>query len=210
MVVNAFVSGLIAILTGYFLGSFPSAYLFTRWITGKDIRKLGGGNIGGLNTFKEAGILPAIAVAVFDVGKGALAVAITHYTMHLDKPYVLMSALGAVMGHNWMPWLKFSGGKGMGATVGTLVLILPVYGYTKELAIFAAFIAMPLLITRNIALSNGIGLLALPFIAWLSMHSGTMVVWSIALGLIIAVKFTPTALAALQKNPNIKDYIKGS
>jgi glycerol-3-phosphate acyltransferase PlsY len=130
--------------------------------------------------------------------------------LHLDKPYVLMSALGAVMGHNWMPWLKFSGGKGMSATIGAMVVILPVYGYLKEMAIFAGFIVAPLVFTRNIALSNGVGLLALPFIAWLSMRSGLMVVWSIVLGLLIAAKFAPTALEALRRNPNVNNYIKGS
>ena len=36
------VSGVIAVVLGYLLGSIPTAYLATRLATGKDIRRLGG------------------------------------------------------------------------------------------------------------------------------------------------------------------------
>lgn len=210
MIGNAFLSVAIALLLGYVLGSIPSAYLITRLATGKDIRRLGGGNVGGLNTFKEVGVLPAIGVILVDVGKGTAAVAIAHSILHLDQPYVLVTGLAAIVGHNWMAWLRFSGGKGMGTAVGAVLFLLPVYGYAWGLLIFAVMVVVPLAITRNVALSNGIGLLALPFIAWLNMHSGAFVLWSVGLGLIITLKFAPTALAALRQNPDVKSYIKGS
>ena len=114
MIVNEFVTGITVLLIGYLLGSIPSAYIFTRMKTGKDIRQMGGGNVGGYNTFKEAGILPAVGVAIVDLGKGAAAVAIAHWLLDLPMFFVLLAGLAAVMGHNWMVWLKFSGGKGMG------------------------------------------------------------------------------------------------
>ena len=210
MIVNEFFTVLIVIIIGYFLGSLPTAYIATRLKTGKDIRKLGGGNVGGLNTLKEVGLIPAIIVTLIDIAKGATVVAITHWGLNLDKPYVLIAATAAVIGHNWMVWLKFSGGKGMGASIGALLIIMPVYGYALGLGIFLAIVVIPLLLTRNIALSMGIGLLTLPFIFWLSgTHSGMLVIWSVVIGLIIAAKFTPTALRALSKTKNVKDFIKG-
>ena len=210
MIVNEFVTVLVVFIIGYFLGSIPTAYIATRLKTGKDIRKLGGGNVGGLNTFKEVGLVPAIIVTLVDIGKGAAVVAIAHWGLHLDKPYVLIAAIAAVIGHNWMVWLKFSGGKGMGASIGALLIIMPIYGYALGLGIFLAIVVIPLLLTRNIALSMGIGLLALPFIFWLSgPHSGMLIIWSVVIGLIIAVKFLPTALRALSKTKGVKDFIKG-
>jgi glycerol-3-phosphate acyltransferase PlsY len=209
MIVNDFVTGLVALLIGYALGSIPTAYLLTKWKTGKDIRKLGGGNVGGLNTFKEVGIWAAIAVTLIDIGKGAATVAITYYALNMDKPFVLIAAIGAVLGHNWMPWLKFSGGKGMGATVGALVMIMPIYGYLMELAIFAGIVVLPLLLTRNVALSMGLGLVALPFLGWLSIHSGLFVVWSLVVGIIIAIKFASTGITVIAQSTSIKDFIKG-
>lgn len=210
MIQNPFITGLVSLLIGYLLGSIPTAYLVTKWKTGKDIRKLGGGNVGGLNTFKEVGVLPAIIVTIVDLGKGAATVAVTRYALNLDEVYVLISVTGAVMGHNWMPWLKFSGGKGMGADIGALFVILTTYGYLKELWIFLGIVLVPLLATRNVALSMGIGLVALPFLGWLSMHSGLFVVWSVVTGLVIAAKFAPTAFAAIARSKNLKDFIKGS
>ena len=211
MIVNEFLTVLIVIIIGYFLGSIPTAYLVTRLKTGKDIRKLGGGNVGGLNTFKEVGLVPAVIVTLIDISKGAAVVAITHWALHLDRPYILLAAIATIIGHNWMVWLKFNGGKGMGASIGVLVIIMPIYGYSLGLAIFSVIVAIPLLLTSNIALSMGLGLLSLPFIFWLGgTHSGMLVIWSVVMGLIIAAKFTPTALRALAKTKNIKDFIKGS
>jgi acyl phosphate:glycerol-3-phosphate acyltransferase len=210
MIVNEFLTILIVLVIGYLLGSIPTAYIATRLKTGKDIRKLGGGNVGGLNTFKEVGLTLAIIVTLIDIAKGAAIVAITHWGLNLDKPYVLIGAVAAVIGHNWMVWLKFSGGKGMGASIGALVIIMPIYGYSIGLAIFAAIVVIPLALTRNVALSMGLGLAALPFIFWLSgPHSGMLVIWSLVLALIIAGKFLPTALKALAKTTGVKDFIKG-
>jgi glycerol-3-phosphate acyltransferase PlsY len=211
MIVNEFLTVLIVIIIGYFLGSIPTAYLVTSLKTGKDIRKLGGGNVGGLNTFKEVGLVPAVIVTLIDISKGAAVVAITHWALRLDRPYVLLAAIATIIGHNWMVWLKFNGGKGMGASIGVLVIIMPIYGYSLGLAIFSVIVAIPLLLTSNIALSMGLGLLSLPFIFWLGgTHSGMLVIWSVVIGLIIAGKFTPTALRALAKTKNIKDFIKGN
>ena len=210
MIVNLFISILVVIIIGYFIGSIPTAYIVTRLKTGKDIRKLGGGNVGGLNTYKEVGTVPALIVMFIDIGKGASVAAISLWTLHLNEPYILLAIAAAVVGHSWMVWLKFNGGKGMGVVVGSLLIIMPVYGYTKELGIIIAIVVILFLLTRNVALSLGMGLMALPFLFWLSgTHSGLLVIWYIVIAVIAAAKFTPTALKALSKNKNIKDYIKG-
>jgi len=213
MIGNAFLTGIIASVIGYLLGSIPTAYLFTRWKTGKDIRKLGGGNVGALNTFKSVSKMLAVVVIVIDLAKGAAAALVTYYALRFNQPYVLLACLAAVAGHNWMVWLKFTGGKGMGTTIGTMAVTMPVYHYYWQLVIFLGALVIVLLVTRNIALSSSIALLCLPFIIWLyppRTSQGLMVIWSVLLGLIILIKFTPTMLRALSKDPNMKHYIKGS
>ncbi|MBL7125355.1 MAG: glycerol-3-phosphate acyltransferase, partial [Dehalococcoidales bacterium] len=107
------INGIIAVVLGYLLGSIPSAYIATRVATGKDVRQLGGGNVGGLNVYREVGAVPALAAGIADVGKGAAAVAIAQWLLDVSLPFILLTALAAVAGHNWMVFLKFSGGKGM-------------------------------------------------------------------------------------------------
>ena len=204
---NEFVIGIIAIVIGYLLGSIPSAYLATRLVTGKDIRQLGGGNVGGLNVFREVGPWPALVAGIIDLGKGAASVSIAFWGLQLPTLFVLLVGLASVIGHNWMVFLKFRGGKGMAATFGALAVLLPAYGYWEWILIFIGIILIPWVITRNVALSMGIGLFSLPFITWLGMHSGISIIMSIILGLVILVKFIPTASAAMAKSEGRRDFI---
>ncbi len=194
-----------AIIIGYLLGSIPAAYIATRLATGKDIRQMGGGNVGGLNVHREVGTWPGFAVGIADLSKGAAAVAIAYWLLDLSPVFVLLTGLAAVIGHNWMVWLKFSGGRGMGVTIGTLAILLPVYGYWPGLLIFIGIILIPYIITHNIALSLCIALVALPFITWLGMNSGTGTIMAVVLGLVIGIKFLPTARATWAKAESKKD-----
>jgi glycerol-3-phosphate acyltransferase PlsY len=153
------------------------------------------------------GFIPAAVVAIVDLVKGAAAVAIAQWLLDVSVPFVLAAALASVVGHNWMVWLKFRGGKGMGAAIGSLIVLLPIYGYPLGLAFFFVAVLIPFIITRNVALSMGVGLLALPFIAWLGMHSAPFIIFSVALGLIILVKFIPTAMRTLARTKSAKGFV---
>ena len=93
------VNGFIALIIAYLLGSIPAAYIVTRLATGKDIRQLGGGNVGARNVFREVGRGAGIAVGIFDVGKGAAAVAIAHWLLDAPELFVLGAGLVVVAGH---------------------------------------------------------------------------------------------------------------
>jgi glycerol-3-phosphate acyltransferase PlsY len=199
--------GIIAVVLGYLLGSIPTAYIATRLARGEDVRRLGGGNVGGLNVYREVGLLPAVVVSIVDLGKGAAAVAIAYWLLEVSLPFVLAAAVAAVVGHNWMLFLKFSGGKGMGPAIGGLFVLLPLYGYPLGFAFFFAVVLIVIIITRNVALSMGVGLLSLPFIAWLGMKSAPFIIYSVVLGLIILGKFIPTAIAAAARSRSLRGFI---
>ena len=199
--------GIIGIVIGYLLGSIPSAYIATRRAKGKDIRQVGSGNVGGLNVYRQIGTKAAAVVAIVDIGKGSAAVAVAYWLLDLSQPFVLAAGLAAVIGHMWMVWLKFSGGKGIGTTVGVLSAMMPLLGgYWPELLIFFVIIVIPLLITHNVALSTFIALACLPIIMWLGRPPGSFIVWSIVLGILIGIKYLPTARAAWAKAENKRDF----
>lgn len=56
MIASDIFNGIVSIATGYLLGSIPSAYNFTRVAKNQDIRQMGGGNVGGLNVYREVGL----------------------------------------------------------------------------------------------------------------------------------------------------------
>ncbi len=186
------VNGVIALIVAYLLGSIPSAYIITRLATGKDIRRLGGGNVGARNVFHEVGLWAAIIVSVFDIGKGAAAVAIASWLLGAPQLFVLVAGLAAVAGHMWSIYLKFTGGNGLATTLGVLSVLMP-----WELLIVIALILIFTVITRNVVLSVNISLLSVPVSAWFLEKSGPFVVFSVVLLLILVLNFLPTFRAAL-------------
>ena len=194
MIVNDIVTGIIAVIIAYLLGSIPSAYIITRLATGKDIRRLGGGNVGARNVLHEVGLWAAIIVGVFDVGKGAAAVAIASWLLGAPQLFVLAAGLAAVAGHMWSIYLKFTGGNGLAATIGVLSVLM-----TRELLIVIALILVFIVITRNPVLSVNISLLSVPVSAWFLEKSGPFVAFSVVLLLILVLNFLPTFRAALVK-----------
>ncbi len=189
------VNGVIAVIIAYLLGSIPSAYIATRLATGKDIRRLGGGNVGAQNVLREVGLGPAIAVGIFDMGKGAAAVAIAQWLSGALSIYVLAAGLAVVTGHMWSIYLKFTGGNGLATSIGVLSVLM-----TRELLIVLAVTLVFIVITHNPVLSVNIGLLSVPVSArFLEEPWLPYVVFSIVLALILVLHFLPTARAALVK-----------
>lgn len=95
----------------------------------------------------------------------------------------------------------------MGPAMGALFVLMPLYGYWQGLLIFLGIILIPVIITRNVALSMGTALLFLPLIIWLNTKSGTTTIMVVILGLVMAMKFLPTARVAWAKAEVKKDFI---
>jgi glycerol-3-phosphate acyltransferase PlsY len=192
------VNEIIAVVLGYLLGSIPSAYIVTRLATGKDIRKLGSGNVGGNNVFREVGLKVAIPVAIFDVGKGTAAVSIAHWLLrvplHEPQLFILLAGIAAVAGHMWSAYLKFTGGNGLSATIGVLAIVMP-----WELLIVIALLLVLTAITHNLVLSVNISLLSVPISAWFLEKEWLYVGFSIVVMIMLVLNFIPTARAALVK-----------
>ena len=196
MIVNEIITGFIAVIIAYLLGSISFAYIFTRLATGKDVRQLGGGNAGARNVFREVGLRVSIPVAIFDVGKGTAAVVIASWLLGVPfrEPhiFVLLAGIAAVAGHMWPIYLKFTGGNGLSATIGVLAIVMPL-----QLLIVLALMFILTAITHNPVLSLNISLLSLPVTGWFPRKSWLFVAFSIILLVIMILNFLPTARAAL-------------
>ena len=197
MLVNEIITGSIAVIIAYLLGSISFAYIFTRLATGKDVRQLGGGNAGARNVFREVGLRVSIPVAIFDVGKGTAAVVIASWLLGVPfrEPhlFVLLAGIAAVAGHMWPIYLKFTGGNGLSATIGVLAIVMPL-----QLLIVLALMFILTAIIHNPVLSLNISLLSLPVTGWfLGGKQWLFVAFSIILLVIMILNFLPTARAAL-------------
>ena len=198
MVLPEVIAGFVSIIIAYLLGSINSAYIVTRLVTGKDIRQLGGGNAGGRNVFREVGLVAAIPVVIFDMGKGVASVAIAHWFVNVPlfemHPFVLLAGTAAVAGHMWSVYLKFTGGNGLAAAIGVLAMIMP-----RELLIVLAIMIVLTVFTHNPVLSLNISLLSMPVSTWFLEKLWLPVGFSIVLIVIMVLNFIPTARDALAK-----------
>ncbi|GIW28628.1 MAG: glycerol-3-phosphate acyltransferase [Meiothermus sp.] len=112
------------LLLAYLFGAIPAGAWVAR-LYGIDIQKVGSGNTGATNILRTLGAGPALVVAAFDVLKGGIAVWLARLVG--IEGYLLGGvALAAVLGHNYSVFLRFTGGKGVATSFGTLLFLDPV------------------------------------------------------------------------------------
>ena len=116
-----------AFLASYLVGSFPTAYLFVKWLKRVDVRTVGSGNVGATNVTRVAGLWAGLAVFLIDLSKGLIATRLIASWLLSEPPPDLRLACGvlAVLGHNFPIFLRFRGGKGVATTIGVLLGTMP-------------------------------------------------------------------------------------
>ena len=186
----------IAIIIGYLLGSFPSAYLAGRLRKGIDIREVGSRNMGAMNVYYEVGLVEAALVSLADLGKGVGAILLVRWLsgIPLISPFDFLTGLtgaAAVIGHVFPVFLKFRGGKGGATAIGILIFLIP----WAVPFLFIVF-AIALLITHNPTFSYSLLLIVFPFVAGFLYHDRrgeplALVFYSIGLGVFLGLQYIP-------------------
>lgn len=122
---------IIKTLLAYALGSLSGSLLLGR-LRQIDIRTMGSGNAGGTNAFRSVGKKFALAVAIIDIAKGAVAagviplIPLPGLTSTPGAPWqAVCCGFAAVLGHCYPLWHGFRGGKGAATTVGVLLVLQP-------------------------------------------------------------------------------------
>jgi glycerol-3-phosphate acyltransferase PlsY len=138
-------------LLAFLSGSIPFGLMIAR-SKGINIREHGSGNIGATNVLRVIGKKHGIACLLLDALKGFVPVAIAVNLVQITgKPPGLLhlgaldavalvlpaaaqfkgqlihvlTALAAVLGHNYSPWVNFRGGKGIATSAGVLLALMP-------------------------------------------------------------------------------------
>jgi len=144
-------SSILIIATAYLIGAMPSAYIVGRR-HGIDLRHTGDGNLGARNAYFVLGWKPAALVGLLDFGKGAFAAGLA--TVLSDENHLpYLAALAAALGHDFSIYIRFAGGQGMAAILGSILVLQP-----RETLLGMAAVALCLLILRNWDLSWAIGI----------------------------------------------------
>jgi len=166
------------LLGGYLLGSIPVAWLLTKWSTGQDLRRLGSGNVGVMNTALSAARWVGLLVFLCEIGKGVLAVSIPR-AMGEDEITISLLVVAVVAGTRWPVWLGLKGGRGNTAGLAALLLI----SWQALAFVLGIWVLVRLLLSSSFKATR-ITLFTLPSVTWAVTHSGWYALMGLGLALI--------------------------
>jgi glycerol-3-phosphate acyltransferase PlsY len=205
---GAGVIGIAAVLLGYLIGAIPFAYLITRLVSGKDIRRLGTGhtgrgNVGARNVYANVNKFAGVAVFRLDGANGAGAVALALWVLEVHPLFVLASGMAAVAGHIWPVYLRFVGGGGLATVVGVLSVLM-----LQEVATALPLFLVLAVATRNVVLSAVCGLAAIPLLLWYRGHVWWVVLYPTALYAVMLTHFLPNVVAEIRDAGDFKGLLR--
>src|SRR5256884_9724355 len=109
------------LVLSFAVGAIPFSYVAGRRARGVDLRRVGTGTVSGTSLYRVGGFGPVAAAGVLDVAKGAAGPGLA---MAAGHPALAAVAGGAaVVGHNWSPFLRGAGGRGISPPLGALLVL---------------------------------------------------------------------------------------
>jgi glycerol-3-phosphate acyltransferase PlsY len=169
------------VVASYLLGATPTAYLAGRLARGIDLREHGSKNLGATNVYRVLGWRWAIPVALIDIAKGAIPVALFGRWAAGGPLLAVGLGIAAVLGHVFSPFMRFKGGKGVATALGVFLALAPV----------AVLIAVPvwggsLWLTGYVSLASLVAAASFPVWVKLTAPGAVSAFWaSIALAVLI-------------------------
>lgn len=146
------------VFLAYLVGATPTSYLVGRAVHGIDLRDHGSGNLGATNVFRVLGWKSALPVAIVDIAKGALPVALFPlWDGAADPTWALAYGAAAIVGHVFSVFVRFKGGKGVATSAGVFTAVAP-WATLVALLVWALVVAT----TRIVSLGSLSAAVALP------------------------------------------------
>ena len=175
-------------LVAYLLGSIPASYIAAKLSRGIDLRQHGTGQVGAGNLWRLTSWKLGLPVGIFDLTKGLAMVWVAN-SLGLDIAQQLVVGLAVIIGHNWPVFLRFSGGRGIGTTIG-VILILPLLNDTTPWASvsFFAILIIGSLVMRSSPLPVLTGIASIPPVSWWFHDPLSVTLGYLAIFLTIVIK----------------------
>jgi glycerol-3-phosphate acyltransferase PlsY len=182
-------------LVAFLLGSVPFGLLIAK-ARGVDIRRHGSGNIGATNVLRVLGKKYGIPCLALDILKGfvptLLAINLIRFAGQpagMGIPALMawawqfpaegqftaqllqvVSGLCAILGHNYSPWVGFTGGKGIATSAGVVIALMP-----AAIVILVTLWLVVFLTTRYVSVASIAAVVVLPVLTlYGSWHHGRL------------------------------------
>jgi glycerol-3-phosphate acyltransferase PlsY len=140
---------------------------------------------------------------ILDVAKGLLPVLVA---ARFDAPgaeplHAIAAAAGAILGHLFSPYLKFSGGKGIATSAGAFAGLAP-WAFGCALTVFAGVFAA----RRIVSLASLAAAVTLPIAVWATARAG----WADAHQSVLWVAAVVMLVVIVKHKSNIRRLIAGT
>ncbi len=193
-----------ALVGGYLVGSIPDTYLLTCLFAHKDLRRSGTGVLSVTNTYRTAGLFPAVLATLWHIALGAAVVLLARQFLPeagqplpswllswglpswLTPPLQVapvLALMGAFLGQNWPLYLPGGNGRGRTCWNAGMALISPLVFAVDGLFWFLGW-GLGHRPGVGSIITNGI----LPFLMYLFTGSWPMVGLGVAFAAIFMVK----------------------
>ena len=111
----------IFILFAYMFGSIPTAYIIAKRFARLNILHVGSGNSGASNLMFQTNFFVGISGGAIDVFiKGFLPILLAKIFFPNQDLVHYIIGIFLLGGHNWSPYIKFRGGRGIAIFMGIL------------------------------------------------------------------------------------------
>jgi glycerol-3-phosphate acyltransferase PlsY len=195
-----------SLLISYLLGSISFARLVVKLWTGKNVTefevavegtddKYKALSIGGNTVSTVLGAKGGMTVGILDILKVVLPT-LAFKLLYPDQPaYMLIAAVGGVIGHIWPLYHRFHGGAGFSAIMGGLLVI----DWLAVLVSPIAGLIMGMVILRNIIAANLAWLwLLIPWFWWRSGGDPAYILYAVAVNLLFLLAMIPEYKTAMK------------
>lgn len=173
------------VAAAYVLGAVPFGLLVGLLWRRTDIRKLGSGNIGAANIYRNLGAAPGATVFILDTAKGAGPVILSASAGRTDW-VVVACGFAAIAGHMFSPFLSFRGGKGVATSLGVTIAVSPAVALIC-LGIWATLLAA----FRYVSLASILAVGAVPIVMAASGTDPARLTFGIILAVGVLLKHIP-------------------
>jgi glycerol-3-phosphate acyltransferase PlsY len=188
----------------YFIGAIPFCNVIAKIHSNKDLRKIGDKNPGGWNLVFNVSKSWGIIGIILDVLKGFLSYFLVLRITGVEI-VAIIAGCAAIAGHNYSPYLKFSGGRGIATTLGFFLAVNPL-----TIIAFAIGILSALFLIRNMIWAVVSAIAFSSIFLWLFKDSPIYLIMGISLLIIIIPKYINRSIGIsrnfkFRKEKTIKD-----
>jgi len=163
----------VMLLLAYLIGATPTSYLAGKLGRAIDLREHGSKNLGATNVYRVLGWPYAIPVALIDMAKGVVPIAILGPWSNGPGWFTVALGLAAVLGHMYSPYVRFRGGKGVATAAGVFLALAPL-AVLISLVIWGA----TLWLSGYVSVASLTVAVLFPLWVWLTEPGETYTLWA--------------------------------